>query len=197
MPPERKKRSRSANKIRRPRINIYVCDEFFEKMTFYTGFIWKIPAVKALMASVLRTKLIHRLEGARGGYLGRGHIFIGVSPYAVEAAGNEYLHIAFITFIKQDPDRILANHIFGKRKNIGFEICLRFILVNERGTHQNNVFHTHMVHFSDLRAPLLVRKSAADGIPILALRLIVMSEFKPGTFYCFHGYQYRLILEFN
>ena len=127
------------------------------------------------MPRIFFRQLIHGFKRAVY-YLARGYVDSGLRPVAVKAVAEENLYAAFVRLVEQRLYRVGAGDI-RQRKNGRLEIAA----VIERSSHNDYVLHFERRYLANLFAPVFGGKGVESGVPVFALRRVVMVNFKKSS----------------
>ena len=119
------------------------------------AFIRVIPAEEAVVTAEAGVQLLHRPECALLNVTA-GHILMRMRPRSVIADRDEHLHPALRRLIHQRGDGVGAAEVFGKRIDVGLEISLGIVLIDEAGAKEHDIFHIERFHLAYLFAPLFL-----------------------------------------
>lgn len=151
---------------------IDIFHEIPRKAQDYTSFVREVPAVEAFVPRVFFRQLIHGFKRAVY-YLARGYVDSGLRPVAVKAVAEENLYAAFVRLVEHRLDRVGAGDI-RQRKNGRLKIAA----VIECSRHNDYVLHFERRYLANLFAPVFGGKGVESGVPVFALRRVVMVNFK-------------------
>ena len=127
------------------------------------------------MPRVFFRQLVHRLERPVND-LARGYVDSGLRPVAVKAVAEENLYAAFVRLVEHRLDRVGAGNI-RQRKNGRLKIAA----VIECRCHDDYIFHAERRYLAHLFAPVFGGKGVESGVPVFALRGVVMMNFKKSS----------------
>lgn len=137
-----------------------------------TGLVREVPAVKAAVMRVFFRQLVHRLERPVNDLAG-SYVDSWLRPVAVKAVAEENLYAAFVRLVEHRLDRVGAGNI-SQRKNGRLKIAA----VIECRCHDDYIFHAEHRYLAHLFAPVFGGKGVESGVPVFALRGVVMMNFK-------------------
>ena len=120
-------------------------------------------------------QLVHRLERPVNDLAG-SYVDSGLRPVAVKAVAEENLYAAFVRLVEHRLDRVGAGDI-RQRKNGRLEIAA----VIECRCHDDYVLHFERRYLAHLFAPVFGGKGVESGVPVFALRRVVMVNFKKSS----------------